>query len=388
MTRWESYIVSAKKVLDSYNGSVPLHHFLKDFFKSNPKMGSRDRRWISQLVYHYFRLGHWSKEALSVEERILAGTFLCEQEPNEVLELLKPEWNEQVKLPLAEKMEIVQPAMKAKAIFPFQHLLSPTLNKDAFVQSFLSQPRLFIRVRYQQMQAVEKLLRDKEIAYEVCGPNCLALPNGTKVETIITDKGWYVVQDASSQQTGNLFDAHTNGQWWDACAASGGKSILLRDKHPNIQLTVSDVRKSILENLQQRFADAGIRQYKSHVLDLSNPIVSPPFKPQTFDGIIVDAPCSGSGTWARSPENLFYFKEEQLDKYGMLQRNITTNVIPYLKRGGQLIYITCSVFEAENEAIIRWLEANTSLRAQEGGLIQGFEKGADSMFAVRLIKQG
>ncbi len=72
----------------------------------------------------------------------------------------------------------------------------------------------------------------------------------------------------------------------------------------------------------------------------------------------------------------------------MLQRNITTNVAPYLKKGGQLVYITCSVFASENESIVQWLEANTSLRAQEGGLIPGMEIGADTMFAVRLVKEG
>ncbi|SCC13498.1 16S rRNA (cytosine967-C5)-methyltransferase [Chitinophaga costaii] len=386
MTRWESYIVSARKVLEGYDGKLPLHHFLKDFFKARPQMGSRDRRWITQLVYHYFRLGHWRKDSLPVEERLLAGTFLCEQTPNEILALQKPEWNEKVTLPLPEKMKLL--GITEAAIFPFMGYLSAALDGKAFVNSFFSQPRLFIRVRRQQQTAVEKRLQEKDIDFETPAPGCISLPNGTKIETILPEKSWYVVQDASSQQTGNLFQARAGEAWWDACAASGGKSILLRDKCPEVNLTVSDIRKSILDNLQHRFADARIDGYKGYVIDLSNPFSSPDFKPLMFDGIIVDAPCTGAGTWARSPENLFYFSESQLRRFEMLQRNITTNVVPYLKKGGQLVYITCSVFASENESMVQWLEANTSLRAQEGGLIQGMGQGADSMFAVRFVKEG
>ncbi|HEY0274191.1 MAG TPA: RsmB/NOP family class I SAM-dependent RNA methyltransferase [Chitinophaga sp.] len=386
MTRWESYMVSTRKVLEDYDGKLPLHYFLKDFFRTHPQMGSRDRRWITQLAYHYFRLGHWQKDSLSVEERLLAGTFLCEQAPNEILAAYHPAWNEQVTLPLAEKMQLL--GITAAAIFPFSGYLSEGLDAEAFVRSFLSQPRLFIRVRKNKQDVIEQRLQENAIPFETPAPGCISLPNGTKIAAILPEKSWYVVQDASSQQTGRLFQAGPGQSWWDACAASGGKSILLRDKFPDVQLTVSDIRRTILDNLRQRFADAGIDGYKGYVMDLSNPFSSPDFKPLMFDGIIVDAPCSGAGTWARSPEHLFYFSESQLRKYEMLQRNITTNVAPYLKKGGQLVYITCSVFASENESIVQWLEANTSLRAQEGGLIPGMEIGADTMFAVRLVKEG
>ncbi|PUZ29345.1 hypothetical protein DCC81_07775 [Chitinophaga parva] len=384
MTRWESYILSAEKVITSYDGKLPLHHYLKDFFKVNPQMGSRDRRWISQLVYHYYRLGHWNKPGLRVEERLLAGTFICEQTPNDILALLKPEWNEKTALPIDEKLQLA--GITAGDIFPFPEYLSEGLDVQAFVRSFLSQPKVFIRARRGKQAAIVQLLQQNEVPFEIPFEGCIAMPNGTRIENIITEKSWYVVQDAASQQTGHLFKAHNGESWWDACAASGGKSILLRDKFPDVELTVSDIRRSILDNLAHRFRDARIDGYRGYVMDLSNPFKHDDFRPQMFDGIIVDAPCSGAGTWARSPENLFFFQEGQLRKYEMLQRNITTNVVPYLKKGGQLVYITCSVFASENENMVRWLETNTSLRAREGGLIQGMTLGADSMFAVRFVK--
>src|SRR5690606_27157702 len=112
---------------------------------------------------------------------------------------------------------------------------------------------------------------------------------------------------------------------WDCCAASGGKSILAKDILKNIQLTVSDIRKSILINLEKRFASAGIKAYTAKVADLTDPSFShSPLAPSerfsragthhsAFDLIICDAPCSGSGTWARTPEQLYNWTEARLD---------------------------------------------------------------------------
>jgi 16S rRNA (cytosine967-C5)-methyltransferase len=91
---------------------------------------------------------------------------------------------------------------------------------------------------------------------------------------------------------------------WDCCAASGGKSILAYDQFSSLKLTVSDVRASILSNLRKRFERAGIRHYASFVAD----ITSPRFQlNKTFDIVLCDVPCSGSGTWSRTPEQLSFF---------------------------------------------------------------------------------
>lgn len=143
---------------------------------------------------------------------------------------------------------------------------------------------------------------------------------------------------------------------------------------------VSDVRPSIISNLHMRFKEAGIRDYTSMVMDLTGPIALE----RRFDNIILDAPCTGSGTWGRTPENLSFFKKEQIKEFQFLQQSIAGNVIKLLKPGGSLIYITCSVFRGENEDVVAHLESTTGLKKQEGGVIPGYEKGADSMFAVRL----
>jgi 16S rRNA (cytosine967-C5)-methyltransferase len=85
---------------------------------------------------------------------------------------------------------------------------------------------------------------------------------------VLSDPRLYQIQDLSSQKTGNYFEPHKYDYWWDCCAASGGKSLLLHNLEPNIELLVSDIRENSLNNLQERFQLAGIKKYHLKVIDL------------------------------------------------------------------------------------------------------------------------
>jgi 16S rRNA (cytosine967-C5)-methyltransferase len=182
-----------------------------------------------------------------------------------------------------------------------------------------------------------------------------------------------------------FFEPKTWDYWWDCCAASGGKSLLLHDLEPSVQLLVSDVRENSLNNLDDRFHEAGIKKYQKKVLDLLQNN-DPDLHHYEFDGIILDAPCSGSGTWGRTPEMLYFFDEHKISHYTRLQKAIATNVVKYLKPGKPLIYITCSVFKQENEEVISYLEENLSLKLEKMEVIKGYKDKADTMFVARLIK--
>ena len=94
------------------------------------------------------------------------------------------------------------------------------------------------------------------------------------------------MQDLSSQQTGGFFKPKRWDSWWDACAASGGKSLLLHEDEPNIKLVVSDIRESVLANLDERFQLAGLTKYQKKVLDLTANI-DQSLHDYEFDGIIL-----------------------------------------------------------------------------------------------------
>jgi 16S rRNA (cytosine967-C5)-methyltransferase len=173
--------------------------------------------------------------------------------------------------------------------------------------------------------------------------------------------------------------------WWDCCAASGGKSLLLHDLQPKIELLVSDLRENILHNLDERFRKAGIMKYQKKILDLlqNNELDLHHYE---FDGIILDAPCSGSGTWGRTPELLCHFEEHRIEFFSKLQKSIAANVVPYLKTGKPLIYITCSVFKSENEEVVDHLLKTQPLKLERMEVIEGYRHKADTMFAARLVR--
>jgi 16S rRNA (cytosine967-C5)-methyltransferase len=196
-----------------------------------------------------------------------------------------------------------------------------------------------------------------------------------------------IVQDYNSQRTGEFFPPvkhEPKETVWDCCAASGGKSIMLYDRYPYADLWVSDIRESILANLRQRFREAGIRSYKSFIADLADNPPSPDLPP--VDLIIADVPCTGSGTWARTPEQLFYFNEEKIAEYAQLQRKIVSTVTTRLKPGGHLLYITCSIFREENEACIDFIQEQFQLRLLKKELLTGYDHRADTLFAALLQK--
>ena len=200
----------------------------------------------------------------------------------------------------------------------------------------------------------------------------------------------YVVQDYNSQQTlgvlDTVFPASATINIWDCCAASGGKSILATDRLKNIQLTVSDVRDTILANLYKRFVSARIKNFHSFEADLSHATsVTNRFAGKPFDLVICDAPCTGSGTWSRTPEQLAFFNKQQIEQYQQLQKKIAGNVIHAIKKGGYLLYITCSVFKQENEDVVGFLEQTCKLQLVEMKILEGYTRRADSMF-VALLK--
>jgi 16S rRNA (cytosine967-C5)-methyltransferase len=409
-----SHLNTAVELIEQYKREAPFSIFLRAFFTQHKKYGSRDRKTIANCCYCYFRLGH-ALETFPIEEKILIGLFLCDQQQSELLQHFKPNWNPQ--LSVDEKISILNNEnipFAIEDIFPWKQLLSEGIDHAQFCRSFLIQPDLFLRLRPGHESTVKNKLRTAGVGFTELSASCLALPNTSKIDTIIALDREAVVQDLNSQHTlgGEATPrrsesvegpaeaspepsqrvealAHARPERsgrpvsvWDCCAASGGKSILAYDLIPNIKLTVSDIRESIIHNLKKRLANAGIQNYHSFVADLTTSNLQLPTS-NKFDVIICDAPCSGSGTWSRTPEQLVFFDAaSSIDHYSSLQQKITTNVIPHLKPGGKLIYITCSVFKKENEDAVNYITDNFSLKLEKMEILKGFDKKADTLFAA------
>jgi len=384
--RFQSYFNTAVLLIRQYDGSVPLVHFLKQYFAQHKKHGSKDRKLISHACYCYYRLGHALKEH-TVEERLKTALFLCNDAAGEWSILFEEDWISNWKSSLILRVGFVEkkiPAFSVMDIFPFTNQLSDHgYDPYAFSLSHLIQPDLFLRIRPGNKETVNQKLKQAEISFINVMNECIALPNGSKIDTVLNIDGEVVVQDQSSQRVGELLkeikrETGNPLRVWDCCAASGGKSILANDMLPSISLTVSDVRASIIQNLHTRFRNAGIDAEKTFVADLSQPFHS---SLSPFELVICDAPCTGSGTWGRTPEQLYYFSEEKIDMYASLQKKIVSNVIPYIKQGGYLLYITCSVFAKENEKISDHI-LTLGMEQVTATWLKGYDRKADSMFAA------
>ncbi len=392
MSRYNSYLNSAVQIITEYSGQEPFASFIKKYFAQDRKYGSKDRKVISHLCYCYFRVATAVKNE-PVEESILIGLFLCSSERNEVLEHLRPEWNEKIHLSVEEKCSMFNVQYSMLNLFSFTVELSDGIEREKFILSHLRQPDLFIRLRPGHETTVKEKFQNDGIIFNQVSETCLSLPNSTQVDKIIELNKEAVVQDYSSQRTAELLfslkSKITNLKFkvWDCCAASGGKSIMLYDLYPNIELTVSDVRDSILNNLKNRFSQAGIKKYESFVTDLTGSHSLFTTHHSRFDLIICDVPCSGSGTWGRTPEQLTYFEKSKIDHYASIQKKIVSKVYAHLKAGSYLMYITCSVFKKENEEVVTYMRQTLKLELIQVKLLKGYHLHADTMFAALLRKQ-
>ncbi|GHE34709.1 RsmB/NOP family class I SAM-dependent RNA methyltransferase [Sphingobacterium griseoflavum] len=384
--RVEQHLRNFERALQAYSLDEPLSRFLTRFFKENRQMGSSDRRMTTRYCYNYFRLGAALPNVPS-PQRLVVAEFLCESS-SDLIAVSKPDWNAVIGTSLPDKIALLkrEGLFIMEDIFPFKPYLSADIVADEFSLSHLLQPDLFIRVQRKAMEMVVGALTRHSIPFEQVGPYSLRLPNGTRLQEVKSLAGLYEVQDQSSQQSLDLAQLQPKQSWWDVCAASGGKSLLLLDREPTVELLVSDIRLSILRNLDERFDHANIRTpYRKKILDLTED-VSHLMNGELFDGIILDAPCSGSGTWGRTPEMISQFFSDKIAQYAKLQMQIARQVLPYLKVGGQLIYVTCSVFADENERITKFLSDSCGMRVEEQQLIEGYNRKSDSMFAARLRK--
>jgi len=411
------HIATATSIIATYNGDVPLSNYLKQFFAANKKYGGKDRKFIAHFCFLYYRLAGACNN-ISVEETIKLAIFLSSEGASNYAALFSSEWQPLLTATLQHKLAFIAtiyPAINVGLCFPLVNELSVGIDATAFSLSHLVQPDLFLRIRPKQQEKVLRKLTAANITYRLVNDTCLALPNNSKIEEVLQIDREVVVQDYSSQRIGEFLTVLANAQIsnskpiaigspitvWDCCAASGGKAILAADILSNVRLTVSDIRTSIIQNLKNRLAKAGVAIYNVFVKDLASLeslVISHRslkagygsaayHQPSTinYQLIICDAPCSGSGTWGRTPEQLYFFKQHDIARYVHLQQQITVNALKHLTPNGYFLYITCSVFKQENEQMVDFiLQQNPNLTIVKQELLIGYDKKADSMFAVLL----
>jgi 16S rRNA (cytosine967-C5)-methyltransferase len=396
MMKVHPHLSMSLELLDRYDGSLPFHLYLKKYFQQNRRCGSRDRKQIKRLCFAWFRCGRLLVGMGSMERMRWSLYLVTDQrdpfydsingDRDGVDPELDPEDSPGVRLARVFQLTGKRP----EDAFPLWSEVSDLVDYSAIVNTLFVQPRVWLRVRSEHRADVGDALREAGIPFEwnTETPNALSVSAESPLDKLqFAEKGWAEVQDLSSQRTLSYMHVRDNEHWYDACAASGGKALLLLDAFPDVRLTVSDNRPSILVNLRERFRRNGLKLPQSFLCDLLSG--DPQFPPGQFpDAIIADVPCSGSGTWSRTPERLTYFSKDELDHHVETQKSITQRLTRLLKAGGRLVYITCSVYACENEDRVNALCNSEGMELLSMGYLQGSSEGADTLFCAELVKKG
>ena len=200
-------------------------------------------------------------------------------------------------------------------------------------------------------------------------------------------KGWFEVQDASSQLVAAYLDVKPGMKVVDACAGAGGKTLHLSALMENKgALIAMDIYESKLKKLKIRARRNGAHNIDMRVIDSTKPIKK---LKEKADRLLIDAPCSGLGVLRRNPDSKWKLEPEFLDKIRGTQQHILQEYSKMLKPGGKMVYATCSVLPSENQAQIETFlvsKAGQNFNFIKDKSILAHQSGYDGFYMALLKK--
>jgi 16S rRNA (cytosine967-C5)-methyltransferase len=203
-------------------------------------------------------------------------------------------------------------------------------------------------------------------------------------------EGHLEIQDLASQVAGNQVESKPGDFVWDCCAGGGGKTLQVAARMDNRgAVFASDLREYKLDELRRRARRADFHNIRTLVWNGRQPLPLPVELRgrDGFDWVLVDAPCSGSGTWRRNPDARFRQGPDGLRDLVALQGMILSNAARAVRPGGRLVYVTCSWMEDEDEGVVASFQGQNpgfSLVRQE--LVGGPDLDADTLFYAVLVR--
>lgn len=346
------------------------------FFRARRDIDDRDRGLILEALYmllrHRARLGWWLArlgQSDSPRHRLIGWLALSEGKTAEQIKRLfdgakfAPAALTEAESALLAKLRgctMVHPEMPEEVRVECPAWAAPPLRRR-FGQGFaaemaatLTSPPLDLRVNPVKAtrDAALRDLRDLGLQAE---PTRLS-PHGIRVKERLSlarlkglKTGEIEIQDEGSQLVALLVDARPGEQVVDFCAGAGGKTLALAGQMNNKGHVVAcDVNEVRLKRCAERLRRAGLHNAETRVLSSETDAWVKRHK-GGFDRVLVDAPCSGTGTWRRNPDARWRAPELGLENLVALQARILTSAARLVKPGGRLVYATCSVLPEENE---------------------------------------
>ena len=394
----------------------PADALLNRHLRAHKELGSRDRRFLSQAVFSYFRWYGWTinRLQLPIAEACLIGAALDSTELAPSFLFLET----RCKLPapvvplggktLEEKMAALNEWFKetpdfqeltlADLVFPeFASIIDPE-KADRCIEQIQERPPTWMRSRTDPATLLEALAKHETASTSHSRiPSAISVDGGVSLaHALSAHTAQFVVQDVASQCVGLVCAPQKGGDWWDCCAGAGGKSLHLMDlMEQDGKVLATDIRVPVLKELKKRARKYGIRNIRTQP---HNAVNDEPFT-KTFDGILVDAPCSGWGTWARNPDARWRSSKRDAVQCANRQLKILNNSVWCVKPGGTLVYAVCTFTRPETEEVVmNFLEANPTFKldpfanpltdeATNGSLqIWPWEGPGDAMFIARFVR--
>ena len=317
-------LMAAAEVIASVDRENPADDALqKRFAKDKPS--ATGRRSVTEAVFAYFRWRGWVTQNSSVMRQIQQALDLDAEFKEKPTKFTEQEM-----------------APRAVPGWVRGHMDRPL----AWLRELQQAPRLWLRARPGKGAELAAALNN-------CKPG--PLPDSLEYkggEDLFQREefksGTFEIQDIASQAVGHICAPKEKETWWDACAGEGGKTLHFSDLMRNTGLIWSSDRAQWrLDSLKKRAARAGVFNYRAKLWDGSEHL---PTK-TIFDGILVDAPCSGIGTWGRNPHARWTTTVDDVNELAQIQLQLLINATAGLKVGGKLFYAVCTLSKRETTEV-------------------------------------
>ncbi len=318
----------AARIIEASGPDHPADACLREFFRSEKGLLPCDKAAISKTVFTYFRWKGWLDPQASLPEQIiqarqLAGAFEQDPgkfDPQELTSRAVPGW-------VSEEMEVT----------------------PDWARALQTEPRLWLRAKSGAAPALaNRLGRARPAGPDF--PDALLYLGG---EDLFHDKdfreGQFEIQDLASQAVSIQCAPRPGEKWWDTCAGEGGKTLHLSELMQNRGLIwASDRSERRLARLKARAARARVFNVRLARWEGTQRLPTRTF----FDGVLVDAPCSGIGTWQRNPHARWTTSSADVRELALIQQKLLCLAAQQVKPGGKLIYSVCTLTRAETMGVV------------------------------------
>lgn len=319
------------------NSHLPLDVFLSKYFRSHKSVGSKDRKEICENLYKLIRwkglIDHYCEKPITWEKRLNSlNTFAIEKA------LKDPSIPDHIKVSFPKNFYeiVVKPFGKEKAL---NYCL--TSNTQAPVTVRVNP----LKISRQQLIA---LWKDK-FPITPTKHSEHGITFDTKINFFELEefkKGFFEVQDEGSQVVASYIKAKPGDHVLDFCAGSGGKTLAFAHQLcEKGQIYLYDIRPQALTQARKRLKRAGIQ----NVEFLDNKKLKRKGLQKKMDWILLDVPCSGTGTLRRNPDMKWKFDPAMIERLVKEQRKIFSTCLKYLAPEGKIVYVTCSILPEENQ---------------------------------------